>query len=87
MALRPAHDVELMPMPILALLRIVSCGVAVEAARMNEDRIDLLPGGESLSSGGGFSASLLLGRTGKHEATQNEHGKNQSDGPAIRSHR
>ena len=45
-ALRPTHHVELVPMPVLALLRIVGCGVAVEAPRMSQYGIDLLPSGE-----------------------------------------
>ena len=84
--LRPAHHIELMTMPVLALLWIVGCGVAVEAARMNEDRIDLLPGGEPLSSGGTIPASLVLGRTGENTDTQNKEGKNESDGHAIAPH-
>ena len=55
-----AHDIETMTVPVVALLRIVRGGVAVDAAWMGKDRIHLLPGGEAFGarylSGGHASA-------------------------------
>ena len=55
-----AHDIETMTVPVVALPWIVRGGVAVDAARMGEDRIHLLPGGEAFGarclSGGHASA-------------------------------
>src|SRR5438552_387866 len=40
------HGVGVMTPPLVALLRIIDCGVTVDAARMDEDGVDLLPGDE-----------------------------------------
>src|SRR5260221_12309624 len=47
-----AHDIETMKVPVVALLRIVRGGVAVDAAGMGYDRIHPPPGGEALGAGG-----------------------------------
>jgi hypothetical protein len=43
----PAHDVEQMTVPVVALLRIVRGRVAIDTARGGQHGIDLLPGGET----------------------------------------
>ena len=48
LAVRPAHHIGEVAMPIVALLRIIGSGVAVDAARMGQHGIDLLPGGKAL---------------------------------------
>ena len=50
MAIGTAHHVGVMTPPRVALLRIIDCRVAVDAAGMDEDGVDLLPGGEGESS-------------------------------------
>ena len=47
LASRPAHDVEQMTVPVVTLLWIVCGGVAIDTARISEDRIDLLSGSET----------------------------------------
>src|SRR5713226_4033075 len=52
LALRTAHHVEEVAMSVIALLRIVAISVAVDAAWMRHHRINLLPCGQTFSSGG-----------------------------------
>src|SRR4029453_5931610 len=47
-AVRPAHDVGEVAMPIFPLLRIIRGGVAVEPAGVGQYGVDLLPGGKTL---------------------------------------
>ena len=47
-AVRTAHHIGEVAMPIVALLRIIGSGVAVDAAGMGQHGIDLLLGGETL---------------------------------------
>ena len=44
-AFRAAHDVGKVTTPVVALLRVICGGVTVDAARVGQDRIDLLPRG------------------------------------------
>src|SRR5215472_1843992 len=50
---RPANDVREMTVTIVTLLRVVCGSVTVDAARTGEHRIDLVPGGQSVSATGG----------------------------------
>ena len=52
LVLRAADHVRDVTMPIVTLLRIVRCRVAIEATRRHHDRIDPLPGGETIGSSG-----------------------------------
>src|SRR2546421_9022427 len=71
-----SHDVGEMTAARVALLRIIHRRVAVDAARMDEDGMDLLPGGESFGSAR-VRGWNLLGRTAESAEAQNEreHGK------------
>src|SRR5229473_2205826 len=62
LVLRTADYVRDVTMPIVTLLWIVRCRVAIEASRRHHDRIDLLPGGETVGSRG--RQDDLLGRCG-----------------------
>ena len=53
LVLRASNDVRKVAMTIIALLRIIRRGVAVDAAGIREDRIDLVPRGEAVGRGGG----------------------------------
>src|SRR5260370_18674853 len=57
LALGPAHDIGEMVMPIVALLRMVRGGVAVDAAGEGQHGVDLPPRPETLpgSRGGRFA--------------------------------
>ena len=57
-AFLPTYHIELVPMSVVALLRIVGCGVAIEAAWIGQYGIDLLP------SGKGFGAGWMILRCG-----------------------
>ena len=85
-AIRTSHDVGEMTTASIALLRIVHGRVAVDAARMNEDGMNLLPGGESLGSTEALPASRLLGRAGDNTDTQDEQEQSKSNGYAIAQH-
>src|SRR5688572_7385662 len=84
-AIRTSHDVRDMTTPCVALLRILHCRVAIDAARMNENGTNLLPGGESLSSGGSTGLPLLA-RAGENTHTHCEQEQSKSDGRAIARH-
>ena len=47
-AVRTTYHIGEVAMPAVALLRIIGSGVAVDAARMGQHGIDLLPGGKAL---------------------------------------
>src|SRR2546421_144525 len=72
---RPTDVGEMTPSRV-ALLRIIHRRVAVDAARMDEDGVDLLPGGESLGAAR-VTGWNLLGKTADSAETQKEreHGK------------
>ena len=59
-ALGPADDVREMPVPVVALLRVVRSRMAVDAARMRKYRIDLLPCGQAVRSRGRSRRFALL---------------------------
>jgi hypothetical protein len=50
MTLGTANDMEEMTMAIVTLLRIVARGVAIDAARMRENRVDLIPRTKAVGS-------------------------------------
>src|SRR5437588_2064365 len=85
-AIRTSYHVREMRAPCVALLRIIHCCVAVDAARMNEDRTNLLPSGETLSSTGGLSDFRLLRRAGENTDAHSEQKQSKSDGCAIARH-
>jgi len=60
LAVGAAHNVGEVPVPVVALLRIVRRRVAVDAARMREHRIDLLPCGQAVRSRGRLRGRALL---------------------------
>src|ERR1700693_2812518 len=60
LAVRAAHNIGEVPVPVVALLRIVRRRVAVDAARMREHRIDLLPCGQAVRSHGRLRRRALL---------------------------
>src|SRR5882724_10987742 len=45
-----ADDIREMTVPVIALLWIVGSGVTVDAARRSQNRIDLLPRGQSIGN-------------------------------------
>src|SRR5438270_14018944 len=71
-----SHDVGEMTAARVPLLRIIDGRVTIDAARMDEDGMDLLPGGESLGAARVVGWNLL-GRTVESAETQKqgEHGK------------
>jgi hypothetical protein len=69
-----------MPMPVIALLRIVTSGVAIYAAGMDQNGIDLLPRRKPVSTGrvrvsGGSALRMKLCRS----RVPNAYGQNQRD--------
>src|SRR6185369_12492914 len=73
---RTAHDVREMPVTIVALLRIVGCGVTVDAARRDEYGVDLIPRCES---GGCVYAIRFCGKRNSYrKQRQHENRRKQS---------
>ncbi len=60
--LRTANDIGKVAMPVISLLRIVRCRVAIDAAWRSQYRMDLLPRGKTI---GGFRQ--------KHRDQEREH--------------
>src|SRR5256885_6135385 len=80
-----SHHVGEMTAARVALLRIIHRRVAVDAARMDEDGVDLLPGGESLGAARVVGWNLL-GRTAQSAETQNERQHGKTDDHATPRH-
>jgi hypothetical protein len=47
-AFRTTHDIRDVTSSFITLLRIFGCGVTIDATRVCQDRVDLLPRGETL---------------------------------------
>jgi hypothetical protein len=71
--------------PFVALLWILHCRVAVDAARVNEDGTNLLPGGEPIGSRD-FTGFFLPGRASKHTNAQEKQRRSKPDCSAIARH-
>jgi hypothetical protein len=66
-----SHHVGEMTPSLVTLLRIIDGRVTIDAARMDEDGVDLLPGGKSVGSARARTDWTLLGRTAESAETQN----------------
>src|SRR5438105_13672118 len=82
---RTSYDVGEMTAARVALLRIIHRRVAVDAARMDEDGVDLLPGRESLGAAR-VTGWNLLGRTVESAETQKEREHGKTDDHATARH-
>src|SRR2546421_277733 len=80
-----SHHVGEMTAARVPLLRIIHRRVAVDAARMDEDGMDLLPGGKSLGAARVIGWTLLS-RTVDSAETQKEREHGKTDDHATARH-